>query len=417
MKPGGENMKRYIFIVVLLITLCVNLFADETKIIGRENTHFRQGPGSYYPLIGMLKKGVKIVISEIQSGWLKVHCAGQTGWISENAVISGNEATGSSLKDAVSGSSSMMISKASASGAVKGFAQKFVNYHDGNPAFIEQYDAEIFTPAEFQHFKQATFQGRDPEKIRKRFKRIKSENTDHSISFQMEKIGLAAASKIAAGGLVENPAQLKYINLVGNIVLENTDMYDYPFKFYILTDSRPSAYATPNGMIFVTSGLIRIIQDEAELAVILAHEISHVVQKHGVQEVGKRKTMITADRGFDELDEEIAEDDAVAAELDEIALNSFETATKRRQLDYEIEADQLGMIYAYRSGYDPAAIGRVLARIKANTSRDFWNPESNWTYDAVFDRIEKADEFLAKNLDKYPKWNITNQSRFRSIFK
>jgi hypothetical protein len=75
------------------------------------------------------------------------------------------------------------------------------------------------------------------------------------------------------------------------------------------------------------------------------------------------------------------------------------------------------MIYAYRSGYDPAALGRVLARIKANTSRDFWNPESNWTYDAVFDRIEKANEFLEKNLKKNPDWNVTNAGRFRSAIK
>jgi len=417
MKARGRNMKRSILTITILIALIVSLFAAETRIIGRANTHFRQGPGSYYPLVGMLKKGVKVVISEIQSGWLKVQCAGQTGWISENAVTTEAEPAGSDLSGAVSGTGSMMISKASASGAVKGFAQKFVNYHSGNADFIEQYDAQIFTPMEFQYFKQATFAGRDPEKIRKRYRKIKTENTDHSISFQMEKIGLAAASKIAAAGLVQNQAQLKYINLVGNIVLENTDMYDYPFKFYILNDSRPSAYATPNGMIFLTSGLIKILQDEAELAVILAHEISHVVQKHGVQEVGKRQTMIQADLGFDELDEEIGEDDAVAAELDEIALNSFETATKRRQIEYEIEADQLGMIYAYRSGYDPAALGRVLKRIQANTSRDFWHPESNWTYDAVFDRIDRANAFIAKNLKKNSSWNVTNQTRFRGFFK
>jgi len=321
------------------------------------------------------------------------------------------------LTGSISGNGSMMISRASASGAVKGFAQKFVNFHDGDPAFIEQYDIELFTPAEFQRFKQETFHGRDPEKIRKRYKRIKSENTDHSISLQDEKIGLAAASRIAASGLVANQSQLKYINLVGNIVLENTDMYDYPFKFYILKDSHPSAYAIPNGMIFVTSGLLELLQDEAELAVILAHEISHVVQKHGAEEIAKRKTMIVADEGFNELDQEIVTEDATADELDLIALNCYETATKRRQIEYEIEADQLGMIYAYRSGYDPSALWRVLTRIEANTSPDFWNPESNWSYDAVFDRAERVNTFIKKNLNKNPEWNVTNPSRFRSVFK
>jgi len=410
-------MKHSILTSIVLIALSVSISADEPTTIGRDNTHFRQGPGSYYPLIGMLKKGVQVIIKDMQTGWVKVQCADQIGWISENAVSAGTEPSGTTMQGTLKGSGSPIISRASASGAVKGFAQKFVNYHKGDAAFIEQYDRPIFTPDEFLKFRRETYQGRDPEKIAKRYKRIKDENTDHSISFEMEKIGLAAASKIAAGGLVNNPAQLKYLNLVGNIVLENTDMYDYEFKFYILKDNRPSAYATPNGMIFLTAGLIGILQDEAELAVVLAHEIGHVVQKHGVQEVGKRKTMIEAEQGFDEMDAEIAEEDEVAAELDEIALNSFESATSRRQLSYEEEADNLGIIYAYRSGYDPTALVRVLQRIKANTSRDFWNPESNWTYDAVFDRIDKINDFNSKKLEKHPEWNVTNQSRFRSVFK
>ncbi len=387
-------MKRSYFTGIVLIALCLSLSGDEPRTIGRDNTHFRQGPGSYYPLIGMLKKGVKVIIKDMQTGWIKVQCAEQTGWISENAVLTTSETQGTTLQGTLQGSGSLMISRASASGAVKGFAQKFVNFHKGDVAFIEQYDRPFFTPEEFLYFKRETYQGRNPEKIANRYKRIKDENTDHSISFEMEKVGLAAASKIAAGGLITDPAQLKYLNLVGNIVLENTDMYDYEFRFYIVKDKRPAAYATPNGMIFLTNGLIGLFQDEAELAVVLAHEIGHVVQRHGVQEVGKRQTMIKADEMFDEMDEEIAEVDEVAAELDEIALNAFESATSRRQIDYEYEADNLGIIYAYRSGYDPTALVRVLQRIKINTSRDFWNPESNWTYDAVGDRIEKINTFI-----------------------
>ncbi|MFA7564196.1 MAG: SH3 domain-containing protein, partial [Candidatus Neomarinimicrobiota bacterium] len=202
-------MKRFILIILVVSVLIVTVFGEEIVVIKRENTHFRQGPGSYYPLIGMLQKGVQVAVVGTQSGWMNIQCAGQIGWISENAVIASDEPTGSVLTGSISGNGSMMISRASASGAVKGFAQKFVNFHDGDPAFIEQYDVELFTPAEFQRFRQETFRGRDPEKIRKRYKRIKSENTDHSVSLQEEKIGLAAASRIAASGLVANQSQLK----------------------------------------------------------------------------------------------------------------------------------------------------------------------------------------------------------------
>jgi predicted Zn-dependent protease len=112
--------------------------------------------------------------------------------------------------------------------------------------------------------------------------------------------------------------------------------------------------------------------------------------------------MIKADEMFDEMDEEIAEVDEVAAELDEIALNAFESATSRRQIDYEYEADNLGIIYAYRSGYDPTALVRVLQRIKINTSRDFWNPESNWTYDAVGTGSKRSIHSLSGNSRNIP---------------
>jgi predicted Zn-dependent protease len=175
---------------------------------------------------------------------------------SENAVLSGTEPSGSTFQGPKTGGGTLMISRASPVVQSKDSPRNLsititVMRHSSSSTILR-----YITPSEFQRFRQETYQGRDPEKVRKRYKRIKTENTDHSISFEMEKVGLAAASKIAAGGLVTDPAKVKYLNLVGNIVLENSDMYDYPVKFYLLRDNRPSAYATPNGMIFITSGLL-----------------------------------------------------------------------------------------------------------------------------------------------------------------
>jgi len=409
-------MKKLMLFSVVFFGLINFSISGEQKVVSRDNTHFREGPGSYYPLIGMLKKGAGVETVETQAGWLKVKYADKFGWVSENALATG--ATGGSLSSMTTGGAPLLISKASASGAVKGFAQKFIDFHKGDPTFLDQYEAPIFSPYEYLRFRQETYTGRDSEKIRKRYKRIKTENIDHSIPFGQEKVGLAAASKIAALGLVKDQAKVKYLNLVGNIIVDNTDMFDYPFKFFILDDKRISAYAVPNGMIFLTSGLLDIIQDEAELACVLGHEITHVVQKHGFQELAKRSTMIEAEDAFAEFDAEMqTEDDTIEAELDQIALNSYEAATKKRQMKYEYEADELGIIYAYRSGYDPSALNRVLARLKANTSRDFWHPESNWAYDSILDRVEKIDAFIAKNLTKNPDWNVTNQMRYRGYFK
>ena len=55
-------MKRFILIILVVSVLIVTVFGEESVVIKRENTHFRQGPDSYYPLIGMLQKGVQVPV-------------------------------------------------------------------------------------------------------------------------------------------------------------------------------------------------------------------------------------------------------------------------------------------------------------------------------------------------------------------
>ncbi|MDD5766279.1 MAG: hypothetical protein PHW79_08570, partial [Candidatus Marinimicrobia bacterium] len=79
--------------------------------------------------------------------------------------------------------------------------------------------------------------------------------------------------------------------------------------------------------------------------------------------------------------------------------------------------NKLGVIYAYKAGYDPMALVRILKRIQANTDRDFWHPESNWQADGMKDRIEKVEQFINENLTKHTDWNVSNTSRYRMAVK
>ncbi|MBN2601010.1 MAG: M48 family metalloprotease [Candidatus Marinimicrobia bacterium] len=402
-------MKK-LLIVILLLTLIIS--AEDKASIRQDNTHFRQGPGSYYPLIGVLVKEAIVTILSETSGWVKIRAQTQEGWISKNA-LSSSERESSSIKDNSFFQSSQptLISKASASGAVKGFAQTYLQNQKVGSDFLSQYDVQFFQPTEYDRFRRETYQNRNVDKINRRYRHVKIENTRPEINSYMEKMGFAVAAQIANGGLDTDVQQLKYLNMVGNLVIENTPLYYYPFKFYILSDSRPVAYAAPNGIIFISKGLLNIIRNEAELACVLGHEIAHVVQQHGYAEVMKRSTQVVAEDAFTELEAESPAEFS-DAELDQMAFQMFEAATSRRQTKYETEADMLGVIYAYRAGYEPAGLPAVLGRIKTMTDRDFWHPESNWQYDAIEGRVEAVNEFIKNNLSKNPEWNVTNSRRF-----
>ena len=407
-------MKR---LITLLILFSLLISARDEAVIKQDNTQFRQGPGSYYPLIGVLIKEAIVTILSETSGWVKIKAQSQEGWISKNALSQmDRETSGISEKGLFQSSQPTLISKASASGAVKGFAQTYLQNQKADSDFLSQYDAQFFQPAEYDRFRIETYRNRNADKINRRYRQIKVENPKPEINSYMEKMGFAVAAQIANNGLDTDVQQQKYLNMVGNLIVENTPLCYYPFKFYILSDSRPVAYAAPNGMIFVSRGLLNIIRNEAELACVLGHEIAHVVQQHGYAEVMKRSTQIVAEDAFSELEAESPAEFS-DAELDQMTFQMFEAATSRRQTKYETEADMLGVIYAYRAGYDPSGLPSVLSRIETLTQRDFWHPESNWQYDAIEGRVGDINNFISDKLSKNPDWNVSDSQRFSRYFR
>ena len=223
------------------------------------------------------------------------------------------------------------------------------------------------------------------------------------------------AKRIASKGLIGDEKKLSYLNAIGTLVLEETDLYYYPVKFFIVDDEHKAAYATPNGMVFLTSGLLDIMQDEAELACLLGHEISHIIFQHGYEELLKRKIEIKAEKAFADLDME--SDDLKSEEqleLESLSAKFFENATAPRQMGYEYEADKMGVIYASKAGYDPYALTRLLARLKKESPPDYENFESNWEKYYIKDRITKISRFIGHHLEPN---NIRNQERFYSIFR
>ncbi|MDQ7010563.1 MAG: M48 family metalloprotease, partial [Mariprofundaceae bacterium] len=113
------------------------------------------------------------------------------------------------------------------------------------------------------------------------------------ISDEQEKIlGRAVAARVIERFSIEDaPEKTYYLNLVGTAIAQRSDRPDIGYHFAILATDDVNAYACPGGFIFVTRGVLDMVQDEAELAAVLAHEIAHVTERHIIKEMQKSKIM------------------------------------------------------------------------------------------------------------------------------
>ena len=173
-----------------------------------------------------------------------------------------------------------------------------------------------------------------------------------------------AARVIARYGLYENPALMKYVNLVGHVLSRNTNRPEIEFRFAILNTDEINAYAAPGGYVFVTRGALLKMQDESELAGVLAHEIGHVVEKHVVKELNIKGADESAAAGLATLIGGTSQSarTAFSQAVDKAMDMLFKDGYKRED---ETEADKDAVLYCALSGYEPKGLMTYFERINA----------------------------------------------------
>lgn len=148
-----------------------------------------------------------------------------------------------------------------------------------------------------------------------------------------------------------DPELTVYIQEVGNKLAEVSDRPDLPYEFAVLNSSVPNAWALPGGKIAINRGLLVKLEDEAQLASVLGHEIVHAAARHSVQRMqqGMLLSAGMAGLGFALGDNEwgglIMGGAAVGSQL---ALSQYSQS-------HELEADHYGIEYMVEAGYDPQA--------------------------------------------------------------
>jgi predicted Zn-dependent protease len=205
-----------------------------------------------------------------------------------------------------------------------------------------------------------------------------------------------AARLLGAAPLAKDEDLQRYVNRVGRWLASQTERPDLPWQFGVLEAPQVNAFAVPGGTIFVTRGLVDHMKNEAELAGVLAHEISHVLRKHHLKAI--QKGAQTALAG-DALNQALRNQRADVREK----LVSFGAEMYTRGLDKsdELEADRLGVVIAARAGYDAYGLPAVLQTLQAMNAQDSALALMFKTHPAPGERLASLADTMQPTLDAY----------------
>lgn len=234
--------------------------------------------------------------------------------------------------------------------------------------------------------------------------------TEDDIRAEIEFGRNIAARLLARMALYEKPELTRYVNLVGQGLATYSSRSDIAFYFAVIDEENINAYSTPGGYIFITRGAIEAMEDEAQLAGVLAHEIAHVSEKHIVKEFNIKGNDDSKLSGVSRL---------VGASQDAARVAFFQAVDKALDIlldkgfkyEDERESDRVAVYLMTQAGYDSAGLHRFLKKIQTMNS-DAANKASP-THPATTDRLNLLQTAIDDSGVK-PLSQPTGKKRFAS---
>jgi len=203
--------------------------------------------------------------------------------------------------------------------------------------------------------------------------------------------------------LVDDPMIVGYVSRLGKRLVAEFPPQPFTYKFYVVDEEVYNAFATPAGHVFVYTGLVAAMENEDELAGILAHEISHVFCRHISQKIERSKKINMA--ALAGLAAGIFLGAAGAGQAAGAMTMGTVAAGQAAELAYsredEIQADEIGLNYLLEAGYSGEGLLTILDKIREKQwfgSDQF--PSYLMTHPAVEARLAYIDTTLEKRKDQ-----------------
>ena len=202
-----------------------------------------------------------------------------------------------------------------------------------------------------------------------------------------------AGNLLGAAPLVKDDMLQQYVNSVGRWVALQSNRPDLPWKFGVIESEDINAFAAPGGYVFFTKGLYKRLNNEAELAGVLGHEVAHVTKKHHL-DLLRKSSLIgalaqAASKEFKGGDQTVQN----------LIGNGAEMLARGLDKEAEFEADRIGAVFAARAGYDAWGLPTVLQDMATLNASDNRLALLYKTHPTAADRLARLGDAVSDRFD------------------
>ncbi len=199
--------------------------------------------------------------------------------------------------------------------------------------------------------------------------RLRASDKTHKVSRNDIKAEIRFGKEVAARilgkfRLYDDEKATRYVNLIGKGLASYSSRPEIEFRFAVIDTDMINAFAAPGGYIFITKGTLETIDNESQLAGVIAHEITHVTEKHIVRELNIRGSDDSALSGLSSVLAGGSSETMRAAFMqmvDKAQEILFEKGLKKED---ELSSDRMSVILLGNAGYDPSAYSDLLKKIR-----------------------------------------------------
>lgn len=359
-----RNVARAVLFLALLALLAVPgvALAQDTLWVCVDAAPLRAGPSVEAAVLARLSRGTAVRLVQSQASWTRIATvSGQAGWLSQRQVCSEQPPPAlSSLFDPLP--PSMILAEAADS------ARSTRSHPTARAAGCEELRAALdlrLSPEALEDFLR---QGGIGEYARVRpqsqggraeLPPLLAKAPDGGEAERQVGLNLAARVVRTLAKPAFGVSLTRYVNLVGLAVARHAPGHLQGFRVVVLDLPEPVSFSLPGGLVMLSTGLLGALENEAQLALILAHEAAHAALAHA---------WVTALGSPFLTQGGVVDANGVKSPTFAAMLDGLQHLVLVRGLDraFEFEADAAAVEMAYRAGYDPKQFARAIRRIEAS---------------------------------------------------